>query len=1106
MKSFNTYYHNIETLKKFISQNGIKDNKSLLIQIFTSLNEREDIQEMLDDINSIFKDAIIIGSTTDGEIMNGIVSTNKSVLNFTQFKYTKIRVKSIKHRKSGYYSGEFLAKKLIRKDTKLLIALADGLYTNGQEFLEGIHSGNRDIRVAGGLAGDGAKFKKTFIFTKKHIITKGAVAISLSGSKLNIHTDQSFNWQPIGKELTITKAIGNIVYTIEHKSAVDTYAHYLGESVAERLPQVGIEFPLILYRDKLIMARAVLGKGSDGSLIFGANFKNGDKVYFGYGNAHQILNQSKRVFTSTQKAQPEAIFIYSCMARRRFMPKDIELETLPLQTIAPTVGLFTYGEFFTHTHKELLNQTMTLVALSEGKKRKKKKKKFILKEPNKENLSMNALVHLVNKVRDEIQLQVNILKGSEKLNKELKERMELALFGSKDGLWDWNILDNSIYFSPSWKEMLGFKDSELPNLISSWVDRIHPDDREKTERNIKLNIDGETEYIDNTHRLKHKDGHWVWILERGKTIFNEDNQAIRTIGTHTNITKEKEKQLLFLKQAQIIEQIHDAVISIDLNGYITSWNRGATKLLLYKPEDVIGKQIEMIYLKEDYHLFKNYIEHLDKYGEYKIEGRLVKKSHSVMYTEMSLSLLHDENGKSIGRIGYCQDITKRKEAERNLIEQKNILHHQAHHDALTGLPNRKLFNQRLEDGVKSAKNNRTILALFFIDLDRFKQINDSLGHDIGDKVLNIISERLNSTIDVKNTLARLGGDEFTIILNGIEKIEDVSDIANRILKITNKPIFIDKHILYISISIGISLYPQDGIDARSLVKYADAAMYKAKDDGRNTFQYYSADMTQKALERVTMTTSLKQALYNEEFVLYYQPQINAKDNVMIGMEALIRWQHPTMGLLTPNSFIALAEETGLIIDIDKWMIEMSIKQFKKWYDMALNPKILSINISFVQLEKDDFLETLERIMRENSFSPEWLELEITERQVMQKPKDAIEKLIQISKLGIAIAIDDFGTEYSSLSYLKKLPIDKLKIDKSFIDDILNNREDKAITKAIIILAQNLNLDVIAEGVERLEQKEFLLKEGCNLMQGYYFSHPIDTEEIEKRFLLKNKGD
>jgi len=213
-----------------------------------------------------------------------------------------------------------------------------------------------------------------------------------------------------------------------------------------------------------------------------------------------------------------------------------------------------------------------------------------------------------------------------------------------------------------------------------------------------------------------------------------------------------------------------------------------------------------------------------------------------------------------------------------------------------------------------------------------------------------------------------------------------------------------------------------------------------------------------------------------------------------------------MGLLTPNSFIALAEETGLIVDIDKWMIEMSIKQFKKWYNMGLNPKILSINISFVQLEKDDFLETLERIMRENSFSPEWLELEITERQVMQKPKDAIEKLIQISKLGIAIAIDDFGTEYSSLSYLKKLPIDKLKIDKSFIDDILNNREDKAITKIIIILAQNLNLDVIAEGVERLEQKEFLLKEGCNLMQGYYFSHPIDTEEIEKRFLLKNKGD
>ncbi|MBL0721578.1 MAG: FIST C-terminal domain-containing protein [Sulfurovum sp.] len=371
MQSFNTYYSNKRVLEKFILKNNIQDNKSLLIQIFTSFNKKKIIQKFLDDINSLFSKAVILGSTTDGEIMNGIVSVDKTVVNFTQFENTTIQVQSIQHIKNGYYSGRFLAKHLINKDTKLLIAMADGLNTNAEEFLKGIDSIDKNIKIVGGLAGDRAKFKKTMIFTKDTIIKKGAVAVSLSGSSLYIHRDHSFNWQPIGKELIITKAKDNIIYSIEGKSAVDTYQYYLGKKVADRLPQIGIEFPLITYRDGLAIARAVLGRGEDGSLIFGANFKSGDKVYFGYGNAFKILNKSQDIFKSTQQAEPEAIFIYSCMARRRFMPNDIELETMPLNKIAPTVGLFTYGEFFTYENQELLNQTMTIVAMSENRDRNK---------------------------------------------------------------------------------------------------------------------------------------------------------------------------------------------------------------------------------------------------------------------------------------------------------------------------------------------------------------------------------------------------------------------------------------------------------------------------------------------------------------------------------------------------------------------------------------------------------------------------------------------------------------------------------------------------------------------------------------------------------------
>ena len=1102
MQSFNTYYTNRVVLENFITNNNIKDNNLLLIQIFTSINKKKFIEKLLNDINFIFKEAIVIGSTTDGEIMNGKVSVNKTVLNFTQFKNTKLTVASIIHKENGYYSGQFLAKNLIKNNTKLLISFADGLNTNAEEFLKGINTVDKNIKIAGGLAGDRAKFKKTIVFTKNEIIIKGAVAVSLSSDNLYVHRDHSFNWEPIGKELTITKADKNIIYEIEGRSAVDIYKYYLGRSVAEKLPKIGIEFPLIIYRHGLATARAVLGKGEDGSLIFGANFQNGDKVYFGYGNPYKILNRSKEIFESTQKFLPETIFVYSCMARRRFMPNDIEMETMPLHNeIASTAGFFTYGEFFTHKNQELLNQTMTLVAMSENINRDKidNKTSFRIKKLNKDNRSMDALVHLVNKVRDEIQLQVNILKSSEKLNKELKERMELALFGSKDGLWDWNLLDDTIYFSPFWKEMLGFEDNELPNIKSTWLDRIHPDDVDHTFKDILLNMEKRTSYIDNTHRLKHKDGHWIWILERGKTLFDDNGKAIRTIGTHTNITEEKEKQLLFLKQAQIIEQIHDAVISVDLDGYITSWNRGATRLLLYKSIEIIGNHISRIYHKNDYKMYMEYMKELDNIGELKVEGRLLTKTNRIIHSEMSLSTLRDENGKTIGRIGYCQDITHRKETERKLLEQKNILHHQAHHDILTGLPNRKLFHQRLKDGIKNAKKSHTQLALFFIDLDRFKQINDSLGHDIGDKVLNAISNRLNQSIDEKDTLARLGGDEFTIILNDVNIIDDISKIANKILTIMNKPFIIDEHTLYLSMSIGISLYPKDGEEPKNLIKYADAAMYRAKDEGRNRFNYYSTEMTELALERVVMTTHIKEALKKDEFMMFYQPQIDAMNNKIIGMESLIRWRHPALGILTPNKFIKLAEETGLIIDIDDWMIETSIKQFKIWKEKGFEIGILSINISFVQLEKDDFLTHLYTILNKYNFSPKWLELEITEGQVMQKPIEAIKKLSIISNLGISIAIDDFGTEYSSLSYLKKLPINRLKIDRSFIKDILYNKKDKLITQTIIELSRNLNLGIVAEGIETIEQKDFLLSIGCNIMQGYYFSYPLDAENIENKF-------
>lgn len=446
--------------------------------------------------------------------------------------------------------------------------------------------------------------------------------------------------------------------------------------------------------------------------------------------------------------------------------------------------------------------------------------------------------------------------------------------------------------------------------------------------------------------------------------------------------------------------------------------------------------------------------------------------------------------------GAIEDITDRKYTENELREQKNILYHQAHHDALTGLPNRVLFNDRLEQARETAKRNKTSIALLFIDLDHFKEINDSLGHNFGDEILKIITKRLISVTRDEDSIARLGGDEFTLILEELTDPQDASLIATKILKSLSKAIVVEGNTLYISCSIGISIYPDDGVSTQNLLKFADSAMYKAKNEGRNNFQYYNSSMTELALERVVMETALRVALQNDEFIVYYQPQVNGVTDQLIGMEALVRWQHPTMGLISPAKFIPLAESTGLIVELDRFVMKTAMTQLSLWYKDGLNPGVLAMNLAVKQLKQDDFIDTLQNLIKETKCKPEWLELEITEGQIMTNPEEAIKTLQQISDIGIELAIDDFGTGYSSLAYLKKLPINKLKIDRAFVRDLPDDEEDAAIAKAVIALAKSLNLRVIAEGVETKEQRDFIVENGGENIQGYFYSKPTSAQDIE----------
>ncbi|MDF1882375.1 EAL domain-containing protein [Sulfurimonas sp. SAG-AH-194-C21] len=557
----------------------------------------------------------------------------------------------------------------------------------------------------------------------------------------------------------------------------------------------------------------------------------------------------------------------------------------------------------------------------------------------------------------------------------------------------------------------------------------------------------------------------------------------------------------YKKQAKVLEYIHDSVISIDKDGYITNWNKGSTTLFEYTQEEIVGKSIAKIYDIDNEYTFEELFIILNNQGNLDIEAYMLKKESHRIICDLSLSVSRDENNNIDGYIGYLQDITAQKKTEELLKQQTQLLEKQAHYDILTGLPNRTLFKDRLSQAIIISKRNRNKFALFFIDLDQFKQINDSLGHHIGDEVLVEAAKRLHSVIREEDTLARLGGDEFTIILKDLQTIQNTSVIAKKIVDIMKEPIVINNHNLYVTASIGISIYPEDATNEPNLIKFADVAMYKAKDAGRNNFQFYSSDMTSQAFERVVLESSLRLAIKQEQFIVYYQPQYDALTDTIIGMEALIRWQHPSLGLTLPIKFIALAEETGLIIEIDRLVMSMAMKQFTLWYSQGFNPGVLSLNLAMKQLNEVDFLTHLLETMQAIGFKTQWLELEVTEGQVMKNPESSITTLNTIHDLGIEIAIDDFGTGYSSLAYLKKLPLDKLKIDRAFVKDIPEDEDDMAITKAIIALAKSLNFKLIAEGVETQEQKDFLVKNGCDLIQGYFYSPPLPVEEIQK--LLKH---
>ncbi|MEJ1366105.1 MAG: EAL domain-containing protein [Candidatus Sedimenticola sp. (ex Thyasira tokunagai)] len=669
---------------------------------------------------------------------------------------------------------------------------------------------------------------------------------------------------------------------------------------------------------------------------------------------------------------------------------------------------------------------------------------------------------------------------------DLAEAQRIAHIGN----WRWCLETGELQSSVEVERIFGEPPATTCSSLEECFGLIHPDDQMAIRSSIRPVQTDPGQSCDVEFRITRLDGGKRYLHLRGESAVNEEGEVTHLIGTLQDITERKEAEQELRLADNVFSGTTEGIVVTNAEGTILRVNDAFTGITGYSAKEAIGRTPSILRShRHDQAFYQELWSRLitTRHWEGEIWNR--RKSGSLIPVRQSITAITDAKGEISQYIGIFSDITERKMSEERI-------RHLAHYDALTDLPNRLLFNARCEHALTRARRDGHQVAVLFMDLDRFKHINDSLGHPVGDALLKAVAERLTTVLREQDTVGRLGGDEFAVVVDEIGHPDDAALIAGKLLSVLNEPIKIGTYELHISTSVGISIFPDDAEDVPSLLKNADAAMYRAKDLGRSNYQYYTAELTEAAFDRIQLEGQLKLALEREQLYLHYQPQYSLTSGELTGCEALVRWQHPELGNIPPDKFIPLAEETGIIQALGQWVLVTACRQMKTWRDDGLEAGRIAVNLSGAQVQRDKIVEVVKLALEETGLDAQHLELEVTESFVMGYAEQAVSVLEGLENLGINLAIDDFGTGYSSLSYLKRLPFHKLKIDRSFVRDVPQDTNDEAIVRAVIALGNSMQLKVIAEGAETKGQIDFLKKEGCHEVQGYFLSRPLPANEVE----------